>query len=75
MLKPGVIKSINNLNSVEKYLNLYNTKLETNMVIPEFQNLQNKDFTVNLNILGKNEQELFTNYKNVNQLLQKCITY
>ena len=45
------------------------------MNIPEFQNLQNKKFSVNLNITGRDQQELFDNYKDANQLLHNCITY
>jgi hypothetical protein len=74
-LKPGKIKSLANINSVSTYLNAENTKLEVGQEIPVFQNLQNKDFNINLNVTGSNEQELFTNYKSVNQLLQKCISY
>ena len=35
------------------------------MTIPEFQNLQNKKFSVNLNITGRDQQELFDNYKDM----------
>ena len=41
----------------------------------EFQNLQNKKFSMNLNITGRDQQELFDNYKDANQLLHNCITY
>ena len=74
-LKPGVIKDIKNIEVVEKYFNYLNDKLRIGMRIPEFQNIQNKKFSVNLNITGKNQQELFDNYKDANQLLHNCITY
>ena len=74
-LKPGVIKEIKNIEIVEQYLNYLNKKLEVGMNIPEFQNLQNKKFNVNLNITGRDQQELFDNYKDANQLLHNCITY
>ena len=74
-LKPGIIKEIKNIEVVEKYFNYLNKKLKVEMEIPEFQNLQNKKFNVNLNITGKSQQELFDNYKDANQLLQNCITY
>lgn len=75
MLKPGTITELSGVNKINKYLNAENTELATGMIIPKFQNLQNKAFNVNLNIVGKNEQELFNKYKQVNQLLQNCITY
>ena len=71
----GVIKEIKNIEIVEQYLNYLNKKLEVGMNIPEFQNLQNKKFNVNLNITGRDQQELFDNYKDANQLLHNCITY
>ena len=67
--------SIKNIEVVERYFNYLNKKLKVEMEIPEFQNLQNKKFNVNLNITGKSQQELFDNYKDANQLLQNCITY
>lgn len=75
VLKPGKIKEIKNLDTVKKYFNAQNTELKNDLIIPEFQNLQNKSFNVNLDVTGKNEQELFNNYIKVNQLLQECITY
>lgn len=75
VLDPGTISNIGDLTDVEPYMNSQNTKLSAGMVIPEFQNLQNKAFNVNLNITGENEQELFTNYRTVNQLLQNSISY
>lgn len=75
VLEPGVIKSVKDLSPIEKYLNAQNTELKEGVVIPEFQNLQNKSFNVNLDIVGQNEQELFNNYKEVNQLLQSSISY
>lgn len=75
VLKPGIIKDVKNLNKVEKYFNSNNTKLVPGLEIPEFQNLQNKAFNVNLDITGKDEQELFDNYIRINQLLQDCIIY
>ena len=74
-LKPGVIKDIKNIEVVEQYMNYLNRKIEVGMTIPEFQNLQNKKFNVNLNITGRDQQELFDNYKDANQLLHNCITY
>ena len=56
-------------------MNYLNRKIEVGMTIPEFQNLQNKKFNVNLNITGRDQQELFDNYKDANQLLHNCITY
>lgn len=75
ILKPGKISYVNGLEYLAQYLNSNNTKIEEGVEIPEFQNLQNKNFNVNLNIVGKNEQELFYNYKTVIQLLQNCISY
>ena len=75
MLKPGTITELSGVNKINKYLNAQNTELATGITIPKFQNLQNKAFNVNLDIVGKNEQELFNKYKQVNQLLQNCITY
>lgn len=75
VLKPGIIRDVKNLDQVQKYLNIGNTKLVPGLEIPEFQNLQNKAFNVNLDITGKDEQELFDNYIKVNQLLQDCIIY
>lgn len=75
VLKPGKISSVNNLELVNKYFNMQNSVLKPGMIIPEFQNLQNKGFNVNLDILGSNEQELFDNYRSINQLLQSLITY
>lgn len=75
MLTPGKIKKLNDLSCVNNYFNVQNIDLKEGMTIPEFQNLQNKEFNVNLNISGKNEQELFNNYRTINQLLQKCINY
>ena len=75
MLKPGKITAINNLDNVSRYFNHQNTQLNVGDVVPEFQNLQNKKFNVNLDVTGSNEQELFNNYRDVNQLLQNCITY
>jgi hypothetical protein len=74
-LKPGIIKDIKNIEVVEKYLNYLNDKIKVGMKIPEFQNLQNKKFSMNLNITGRDQQELFDNYKDANQLLHNCITY
>lgn len=75
ILKPGKIAALRNLETVSVYFNSQNTELTVGMEIPEFQNLQNKSFNVNLDITGKNEKELFDGYKTINQLLQDCITY
>lgn len=75
MLTPGKIKELKNLDHLKQYFNTQNIKLEPGMVIPEFQNLQNKEFYFNLDIIGNSEQELFDNYKKINQLLQNSITY
>lgn len=75
MLKSGKITAISNLDNVSRYFNHQNTQLNVGDIVPEFQNLQNKQFNINLNVSGTNEQELFNNYKHVNQLLQDCITY
>ena len=75
VLKPGKIKDVHNLDKIEKYFNANNTKLVPGLEIPDFQNLQNKSFNVNLDITGKDEQELFENYIEVNKLLQDCISY
>lgn len=75
ILKPGRVKAIKNIQSVSKYFNAQNTPLEPGVVIPEFQNLQNKAFNFNLDIPGTNEQELFENYIKINQQLQDCIEY
>jgi len=75
MLTPGKIKSIDNLDNLKSFFNAQNIDLKSGTVIPEFQNLQNKDFYFNLNITGNSEQELFDNYKKINQLLQDCISY
>jgi len=75
LLKPGIIKSIDNLETVEKYFNAQNVGLKVGAKIPKWQNLQNKEFSVNFDITGKNEQELFKKYTEVNQMLQDCITY
>ena len=74
-LTPGKITNISNIEKLTTYFNAQNTTLVVGMNIPEFQNLQNKSFNINFNITGNNEQELFNNYKHVNQLLQDCITY
>lgn len=74
-LHPGKIKALSNIDAIEPFLNVQNTKLQEGMQIPEFQNLQNKMFNINLDITGSNEQELFERYKTINQLLQKCISY
>ena len=75
MLKLGKITAISNLDNVSRYFNHQNTQLNVGDIVPEFQNLQNKQFNINLNVSGTNEQELFNNYKHANQLLQDCITY
>ena len=75
LLKPGIIVSVASLKHLEHNLNYLNTELKSGIVVPEFQNLQNKEFNINLNVSGKSEQELFDNYKQANQLLQNCITY
>ena len=74
-LKETIVKDIKNIEVVEKYLNYLNDKIKIGMKIPEFQNLQNKKFSVNLNITGRDQQELFDNYKDANQLLHNCIIY
>lgn len=75
MLKPGIIKDVSNFNHIDNLLNNHNTEIKPGIEIPKFQNLQNKKFNVNFDIVGSNEQELFKNYKTANQLLQNCITY
>ena len=75
LLKSGIIKSVASLEHIEHNLNYLNTELKPGVVVPEYQNLQNKEFNINLNVTGKTEQELFENYKQANQLLQNCITY
>lgn len=75
VLKPGIIKKVQNYNHIATYFNIQNTKLTEGTIIPQFQNLQNKTFNFNLNISGENEQELFNKYIKVNQLLQDCIVY
>ena len=75
LLKPGVIKSIDNIDTVEKHFNAQNVGLKVGAKIPKWQNLQNKEFSVNFDIVGTNEKELFDNYVKVNQQLQDCITY
>jgi len=75
MLQPGKIKKYNHMPELDLVYNQHNTKITEGMLVPEFQNLQNKSFNVNLDIIGKDMQELFTNYKQANQLLQNCISY
>lgn len=75
VLKPGIIRDIKDIKHLTPYLNTGNTNLVPGLEIPEFQNLQNKAFNVNLDITGRDEQELFNNYIKVNQLLQECIIY
>ena len=75
LLKPGVIKGINNIDLIEPYFNAQNVGLEVGAKIPTWQNLQNKAFNVNFDIVGENEKELFTKYTQVNKMLQNCITY
>jgi hypothetical protein len=75
MLDSGTITNVKNLDAVSPFFNYQNTEISAGTVIPKFQNLQNKKFNVNLDIIGSNEQELFDRYKGVNQLLQSCITY
>lgn len=75
LLKPGIIKSIDNIDTVEKHFNAQNVGLKVGAKIPKWQNLQNKEFSVNFDIVGTNEKELFDNYVKVNQQLQNCITY
>jgi hypothetical protein len=72
-LQPGVIKKVKDTSHIQQYFNLQNTVLEPGVVIPKFQNLQDKRFNFNLDITGNNEQELFDNYIKINQLLQECI--
>lgn len=74
-LKPGKIAAVKDLSHLEKYFNKQNTVIKEGMVIPQFQNLQNKAFNINLNITGNNEQELFDRYRQINKLLQDCIVY
>jgi hypothetical protein len=73
VLQPGVIKKVKDTSHIQQYFNLQNTVLEPGVVIPKFQNLQDKRFNFNLDITGNNEQELFDNYIKINQLLQECI--
>jgi hypothetical protein len=75
ILKPGKINGLKNIEKLTKFFNSQNKDLKEGMIIPEFLNLQNKNFYLNLNIIGANEQELFDNYKKVNKLLQDCIIY
>lgn len=75
VLRPGKIKALNNIEAVSKYFNAQNTALAVGQEIPVFQNLQNKSFNVNLDIVGGNEAELFDNYIKINQQLQDCIEY
>ena len=75
VLEPGIVANVQHLDSLNIFMNAQNTVIEPGVVIPEFQNLQNKAFNVNLDITGNDEQELFNNYIAVNQLLQKCISY
>jgi hypothetical protein len=63
------------MSHLQKYFNTQNVDIAPGTEIPEFQSLQNKSFNVNLDITGKDEQELFNNYIKVNQLLQDCIIY
>ena len=41
LLKPGIIKSIDNLETVEKYFNAQNVGLKVGAKIPKWQNAQN----------------------------------
>lgn len=76
MLQHGTIKSIENIDDISIYFsNESHTKLEKGVKIPEFQNLQNKGFSCNFVIEGKNEKELVKKYQTLNQLLQSRITY
>ena len=75
LLKPGKIKSLGNLDIIKPYFNAQNVGLEVDAKIPEWQNLQNKQFNVNFDIIGENETELFKNYSEANRILQNCITY
>lgn len=75
VLQPGKIKTLKDTSSIKPFFNVQNTLIQEGIQVPEFQNLQNKAFNVNLDITGSNEQELFERYKTVNQLLQKCISY
>lgn len=75
LLKPGIIKSLGNVDAISHYFNAQNVGLKEGAKIPKWQNLQNKAFSVNFDIVGTNEKELFDNYVKVNQQLQDCITY
>jgi len=75
VLRPGKVKSVSGLSKLKHLFNQQNHTIESGTVIPEFQNLQSREFQFNLDISGNNEQELFNNYRDANQLLQNCITY
>ena len=75
ILKPGIIKEVKNIESIKHLLTDEYTNLKPGLEIPKFQHLFNKSLDLTLYIDGNNEQELFENYKQANQLLQNCITY
>lgn len=75
VLRPGTIKSIGDISSIQKYLNTENTALVPNTIIPERINLQNKNFNVNVTVSAKSEKDLHDIYLHVTQVLQDAIEY
>jgi hypothetical protein len=73
LLKPGIIKSIENLNNVHPYFNSENIVLKNEVIIPKSQSLQNKEFTLNVNISGDNELDLVDKYNKVCSKIQEKI--
>jgi hypothetical protein len=73
LLKPGVIKALENLDDLKCYLNSENLTLKNEIVIPKSQSLQNKEFPLNVNVSGKNELELIIKYNEVCARIQEKI--
>lgn len=73
LLKPGIIKSVGNLDDIQQYLNSENITLENDIIIPTSQSLQNKEFTLNVNISGENESSLISRYNEVCSVIQEKI--
>jgi hypothetical protein len=73
LLRSGIIKSVGDLNNVRPYFNSENIVLKNDMVISKSQSLQNKEFTLNVNISGDNESDLIDKYHKVCSKIQEKI--
>jgi len=73
--RSGVIKNFQPPQSLLQNFNTENSKIGNGTNVPEYINLQNKNFNINVTITSDSQKKLIADYETANQLFQDSIEY